>query len=105
MSKNKQIIDDDVMVTVALDDGEEMECEILTIFELNGQDYIVLEPAETFNDPNAEEADLFIYRYFENGDDYSLEYIDDEEEFDAVMDRVDELMDEILLDDILDENE
>ena len=94
-NKPQEAIDDDVCVTLTLDDGSEIECEILTIFDLGEQNYIVLEPASTANDPNAEEAEIYVYRYFEDEDgNYSLENITDDEEYEAVSDRLDELMDE-----------
>ena len=94
-NKPQEAIDDDVCVTLTLDDGSEIECEILTIFDLGEQNYIVLEPAATANDPNAEEAEIYVYRYFEDEDgNYSLENITDDEEYEAVSDRLDELMDE-----------
>jgi uncharacterized protein YrzB (UPF0473 family) len=32
--------DEDILVTLDLDDGSQVECEILTIFTVNEQDYI-----------------------------------------------------------------
>lgn len=99
--KNNETIDNDVCVTLNLDNGETIECEILTIFELNNQDYIVLEPAETYNDPDCMDAELFVYRYFETEEgDYRLENIEDDEEYEAVSDRIDELLDEQYYDDL-----
>ncbi|MGN0170111.1 MAG: DUF1292 domain-containing protein [Lachnospiraceae bacterium] len=95
------ILDDDVMVTLSLDDGTELDCEILTIFELEGQDYIVLEPQEQALDPDCEECEVFVYRYFEKGDDdYYLENIQNEEEYEKVSDYIDELFDEILFEEM-----
>ena len=55
----------DILVTLSLDDGSEAECRILTIFELEGQNYIVLLPLdEEGNDK--EEGEVFLYRYFDN---------------------------------------
>lgn len=34
--------DEDILVTLDLDDGSQVECEILTIFTVNEQDYIAL---------------------------------------------------------------
>lgn len=34
--------DDDVVVTIEMDDGSEVTCEILTIFDVKDQDYIAL---------------------------------------------------------------
>ena len=36
--------DEDILVTLDLDDGSQVECEILTIFTVNAQDYIALLP-------------------------------------------------------------
>ena len=36
--------DEDILVTLDLDDGSQVECEILTIFTVNEQDYIALLP-------------------------------------------------------------
>jgi len=103
---NNEAIDDDVCVTLTLDDGSEIECEILTIFDIEDQSYIVLEPAETANNPDAEEAEIFVYRYFEddNGN-YSLENIEDDDEYEMVSDRLDELMDESYYDSLDEDDE
>lgn len=96
MEDKNQILDDDVMVTIELDNGEQLPCEIITIFDIDDQDYIVLEPQETANDPDCEESELYVYRYFEDEDgNCSLENILDDEEYEKVHDRIDELLDEL----------
>ena len=47
--KNKfnNLDDEDMFVTLDLDDGSSMECQILTIFEADGRDYIALLPVRT----------------------------------------------------------
>ena len=55
---------DDIRVTLELDD-EELECAILTIFDVDDQDYIVLGPVDE-NDEPRQEGEVFIYRYFED---------------------------------------
>ena len=84
----------DILVTLSLDDGSEAECRILTIFELEGQNYIVLLPLdEEGNDK--EEGEVFLYRYFEDEEgNPSLDNIEDDEELEAAFDRFDELLDE-----------
>ena len=59
--------DDDVMVTLSLDDGTEQRCEILTIFEVEklGRDYIVLLPVDD-NDQPCSDGEVYIYRYEED---------------------------------------
>ena len=86
--------DDDVVVTLNLDDGSEVTCEIITIFDIGDQDYIVLIPLDANGEPN-EEGEVYIYRYFEDETGApSLENILSDEEYEAVSKRFDELMDE-----------
>lgn len=93
-NQNKNLLpdDEDICVTLDMDDGTQVECEILTIFEVNEQDYIALLPTE---DETEEEGAVYIYRYFEDEEgNPSLENILDDEEFEAVEERFDELLDE-----------
>ena len=86
--------DTDIMVTLDLDDGSQVECEILTIFTVGEQDYIALLPQDGNGEPNAE-GEVFIYRYFEDEDgNPSLDNIMDDDEYEAVSDRFDEWLDE-----------
>lgn len=86
--------DSDIMVTLDLDDGSQVECEILTIFSVDGQDYIALLPLTEDGKPN-EEGEVFIYRYAEDAEgNPSLDNITDDEEYEAVSDRFDEWLDE-----------
>ncbi|MBP3263324.1 DUF1292 domain-containing protein [Pseudobutyrivibrio sp.] len=83
--------DDDVVVTLNLDDGSEVTCEILTIFDLNDQDYIVLLPLDENGNEN-EEGEVYIYRYFEDETGApSLDNIESDEEYTAVSAKFDEL--------------
>ena len=89
----------DMQVTLSLDDGSEVECAILTIFELEEQNYIALLPLDEDGNEN-EEGEVFIYRYFEDEEgNPSLENIEDDEEYEAVADRFDELLDEAAYED------
>lgn len=91
--------DEDILVTLEMDDGSTAECEILTIFEVNEQDYIVLLPLDEEEEPN-EEGKVYIYRYMEDEEgNPSLDNITDEEEYEAVEERFDELLDEIEFED------
>ena len=97
--------DTDMYVTLDLDDGSQVECEILTIFDIGEQDYIALLPLDESGEPNAE-GEVFIYRYSEdeNGDP-SLENIQSDEEYEAVSDRFDELLDEAEYDELAKDDE
>ena len=46
--------DEDIFVTLDMDDGTQAECEIITIFDLGDQDYIVLMPLDEAGEENAE---------------------------------------------------
>ncbi len=87
--------DDDVVVTLNLDDGSEVTCEIITIFDVDDQDYIVLIPLDANGEPN-EEGEVYIYRYFEDPETGapSLDNIETDEEYEAVSKKFDEIMDE-----------
>ena len=96
--KNQNLDEDAMFVTLDLDDGSQVECEILTIFDVNKQDYIALLP---LSDNDEESEEVFIYRYFEDKDgNPSLENIEDDDEYEAVADRFDELLDEAAFDEM-----
>ena len=103
MAKKNQINnleDDDMFVTLDLDDGSSVECQILTIFEADGRDYIALLPLDENGDTN-EDGEVFIYRYSEDAEgNPSLENIEDDDEYEVVSDRFDELLDEAEFEDL-----
>ena len=79
---------EEMTVTLTLDDGSQLECQILTIFDVDNQNYIALVPVDN-------DEEVIFYRYFEDEEgNPSLENIDSDDEFDAVSDRFDELLDE-----------
>lgn len=84
----------DYRVTLELEDDTTMECAIMTILEVDNQDYIVLVPVDEDDEP-MEGGDVFIYRYSEDADGTpALGNIEDDEEFEKVSDRFDEFLDE-----------
>ena len=90
---------DDIRVTLDTEDGE-IVCRILTIFEVDGKDYIALLPLDEKGNDNAEGA-VYLYGYSEDEQGLpSLAYISDEDEYEAVADRYDELLDEAFYDPI-----
>ena len=84
---------DDIRVTLNTDEGD-IECRPLTIFEVDGQEYIALMPLDENDEDNAEGI-VYFYGYAEDENGIAeLIYIDDDEEYEAVIDRFDELQDE-----------
>jgi hypothetical protein len=79
-----------------------MNCVVLDIFSVDDKDYIALQPEE-----GAEEDDnVFLYRYIqeENGDPQLLN-IEDDDEFEAVADAFEEMLDSQEYDDMFDEDD
>ena len=87
--------DEEMTVTLDLEDGSSVECAIVTILTVNNQDYIVLLPLDE-NGEN-EDGEVWFYRYSENETDPNeepvLDYIDDDNEYEAVADAFDEFLD------------
>ena len=50
--KNQNLDDDAMFVTLDLDDGSSLECEILTIFDVDQKDYIALMPLDEKGNDN-----------------------------------------------------
>ena len=78
---------EEMTVTLTLDDGSELECVVLTVFEAGGRDYIALLPMEG-EDGNPD-----------------LQNIEDDEEYEIVADAFDELLDEQEYDELIGEDE
>lgn len=90
---------DDIRVTLNTDDGD-LECRPLTIFEVDGEEYIALMPLDE-NDQDNAEGIVYFYGYSEDENGIAeLRYIEDEEEYEAVLDRFDEIQDEEFYDSI-----
>ena len=74
------------------EDAEAVECDVVAIYENNGKEYIALTPAEAGEE---EESEVFIYLYKEVGEDeFEMADIEDDEEFDAAVDKLEEILGE-----------
>ena len=95
--------DEEMTVTLTLDDGSELECVVLTIFEAGNRDYIALLPSEGIE---AEEGEVYLYRYSEDADgNPNLDNIEDDEEYEIVSDAFDELLDDQEFDELVSEED
>ncbi len=94
--------DEEVTVTLTLDDGSEMECLVLTIFPVGDLQYIALLPMEETETDADGEVFLYRFRELENGE-LELLNIEDDEEFEAVSDAFDEYLDTCEFDEMFDE--
>lgn len=76
-------------VTLTLENDEELECEILTIYTAAGRDYIALAPMD-----ESLEGIVYLYRYIDHGkNEPELEQIDTDEEYEIASDGFDEWLD------------
>ncbi|BAK48185.1 hypothetical protein CXIVA_22180 [Clostridium sp. SY8519] len=76
---------EDIVVTIDLEDGSSIDCEILTIFSVGPQDYIALLPTDEQNQI-VESKGVYLYRYFEDEqENYSIGNIDSDEELERVI--------------------
>ncbi|MCB7303397.1 DUF1292 domain-containing protein [Bariatricus massiliensis] len=83
------------VVTLTLDDDEEVDCAIITTYEVNSKEYIVLLPLDE-NGEN-EEGDVWIYRFMRDttgGNNHGIDAIEDDDEYEAAADAFDEWLDE-----------
>lgn len=95
--------EEEMTVTLDLDDGTQLECVVLTIFEAGGRDYIALLPMDG---AEADEGEVYLYRYLEDADgNPSLDNIEDDAEYEIVEEAFDELLDEQEYDELVDEDE
>ncbi|MBR6528584.1 MAG: DUF1292 domain-containing protein [Firmicutes bacterium] len=73
-------------ITLEFDDGAEIECEIMGVFDYEGKEYIALIP-------NDGTDDVYIYGYKEVGEEeFELVDIEDDAEFEKVVAEFDKIM-------------
>lgn len=79
---------EEMYLTVELEDGQNQTFRILNIFDVSDQSYICVYIED---DPE----NLYFYRYFEDEEgNPSIDNIESDEEFDAVSDRFDMILDD-----------
>lgn len=93
--------EEEAIVTLELDDGTTLDCAVLTIFPVGQNDYIALLPLDG---KAAEDGEIYLYKYSESEDgEPSLDNILDDDEYEAVSDAFDELLDSQEYDELVDE--
>ena len=86
--KNPEMEEDVEIITLEFDEGEEVECEIMGVFDFNGKEYIALIPDDGTDD-------VYIYGYKEIGEEeFEIVDIEDDAELEAVAAEFDKIMDE-----------
>ena len=85
MADEKRMDEADV-ITLEFDDGVELECEILGVFDFEGKEYIALIPDDGTDD-------VYLYGYKEVGEEeFELVDIEDDAEFEKVVAEFDKIM-------------
>lgn len=91
-------------ITLTLDDDSELLCDVIATFPatVNGKEqmYIALLPTDA-----TPESEIFLYRFFEDGEEIDLQNIEDDDEFEIASDAFDELLDEEEFDSLMDDDE
>ncbi len=86
MADNKNIQEEADIITLEFEDGAELECEIMGVFDHAGKDYIALIPLD-------DSDDVYIYGYKEVGEDeFELVDLEDDAEFEAAVAEFDAIM-------------
>ncbi|NLY87722.1 MAG: DUF1292 domain-containing protein [Clostridiales bacterium] len=75
--KNVDIEEEEDVITLEFDDDTAVDCYVMGTFELNDKEYIALAPDD-------ETDDVYIYEYKQaNDEEFEINEIESEEEFDA----------------------
>ena len=93
-------IDEEVTVTLTLDDDSELECRVICTFPEENPAYIALLP---ISGPDAEKGEVYLYKYRETVDgEPELENIMDDDEYERASDAFDEYLDSAEFDELVD---
>jgi len=91
-------------ITLTLEDDSELLCDVIATFPvtIKGEEkmYVALLPTDA-----DEDAEIFLYRFTEDGDEIDVQNIEDDEEFEIVADKFDELLDEEEFGELFDDEE
>lgn len=106
MEKKEKYDDEEMTVELELEDGQIVNCAIITILAVEEKDYIVLLPLNE-NGEN-EEGEVWFYHYSENAEDPNeepvLEFIEDDAEYEKVTEAFDEYLDTCDFEELADED-
>ena len=90
--QNMNTDEEQITVTLTMEDDEEIDCAVLTTYSANGREYIALLPLN--EEGESDDGDVYLYRYEEVVGEPTLGNIEDDDEYDIAADAFDEWMDE-----------
>lgn len=100
MSENTNVMDDqELIVTLTLDNDEEVNCVVICILPVGDKEYVALLPLNDDGEEN-EDGDVYLYRYAEEDGQPVIDNIDTDDEYEIVADAFDEWLDEQEFDEI-----
>ena len=89
-----------MVIPIEMEDGSEIECEVLAIFPVDGKQYIAL------IDKDHEDSDIWLYRFVPVGEEeFNIEDIEDDKEFEKVEDAFNQMVEAAEIDAVIDEKE
>ena len=83
--------DEDNFITLTDENGQEVEFEIITDYEKDGNRYFAMFPPEEEGDENSDILEYVILKLAKDGDEEILVTVDDDDEFDDIADYFDDL--------------
>ena len=88
--------EEDAIVTLTMDDDTEVDCAVIAIYPVADKQYIALLPLD--EDGDNKDGEVYLYRYSEGEGDPTLDNIEDDDEYEAVADAFDEILDNAEMD-------
>lgn len=95
-NEDTYVEEENPVLHLELDDGSIMDCAVISLFEVEGQEYIALVSIEDL-ESDEEETALLIYRYITSSDDedtFRLDNIESDEEYQMVTEVLDAILEE-----------
>ncbi len=87
-------VNEDNIIETIDEDGEVIKFELFDVIEFEEKEYALLLPVGVEVDEDSDESEMVLMRLVKDGEDYSFETIDDEEEFERVSDYLESIEDE-----------
>lgn len=87
-------VNEDNIIETIDEDGEVIKFELFDVIEFEEKEYALLLPVGVEVDEDSDESEMVLMRLVKDGEDYSFETIDDEEEFEKVSDYLESIEDE-----------
>lgn len=95
---------EEITVTLTLEDDSELECVVLTTLDAGGKKYMALLPMREEGDE--EEGEVFLYRYTQSEDGLPvLDNIESDEEYDIAAEAFDSWLDDQEFDELVSEED